>query len=798
MKFFKTNKIFLFVLLAALILRLFLANFGTLALDQNTFIAWSDILVKGGLKNFYNGWSDYLPGFLYVLFLLGNIKKILFLPPEILYKIPAILGDLAAGALIFSIVKSHKGVRAALISAVLYLFNIAVFANSSLWGQVDTLTGFFSLLSVWLFTRSTSLRIALPLSAIALAIGTFIKPQGALAAPVIVFLMLRQKTSLKNIVLFCLIGAVIFIAGFAPFNGHDINLISFVLERIGVTVNQYPYTSVNAFNFWAIFGMWQQDVQINQLISGLAYIVIFIFSAFKLRKKEGSEYTLLAISLLTNFLFFTRMHERHLLPALTPLVVAIAFEPWIVVPYLGLSLTYIANLYYSFIWITQNFKNVFGDYAIKLFGLVNVVFLGLISFIAIRSPRFPVFNKNLKELSLTFPENKISTKKLQFVLGGIIAFAFVSRILALPFPANEYFDEVYHAFTAKVMLHGDPRAWEWWNTPPEGFAYEWTHPPLAKELMTVGMIFFGENSFGWRIPSAILGVGVIYLIYLISKKLFKDEFVAVLAAGAAALDGLLLVSSRIGMNDTYFLFFALCSVFLSLRQKNFFSAIFLGLAAACKWSVFWLVPIIVLSQILYTKRFKVSQLWFVILPPLIYVASYIPMFTTGHNWEIFIGMQKQMWWYHTRLVATHPYTSPWYSWPFLLRPIYLYVSESGLSKIYAMGNPIFFWSGIFSIISLSIVTLQTKSRNALFVVFSYLVFFAPWALSPRIMFLYHYLPSLPFMAIAIGVLLRKFPKAILPFFGVGLVLFVYFYPHWAGIQISQTLDNSYYWFSSWR
>mgnify|MGYP006174752991 CR=1 FL=1 len=30
------------------------------------------------------------------------------------------------------------------------------------------------------------------------------------------------------------------------------------------------------------------------------------------------------------------------------------------------------------------------------------------------------------------------------------------------------------------------------------------------------------------------------------------------------------------------------------------------------------------------------------------------------------------------------------------------------------------------------------------------------------------------------------------------VTFVYFYPHWAAVDVPQWLDNSYYWFDSWR
>ena len=177
------------------------------------------------------------------------------------------------------------------------------------------------------------------------------------------------------------------------------------------------------------------------------------------------------------------------------------------------------------------------------------------------------------------------------------------------------------------------------------------------------------------------------------------------------------------------------------------------------------------------------------------------MFLTGHSFDIFVGVQKQMWWYHTRLDATHPYTSAWWSWPLMLRPIYLYTSDEvrGLvSRIYAIGNPTIFWFGFVSIMTSLVYAFQERNKKLALVVFSYLIFFVPWAASPRIMFLYHYLPSIPFMAIASGYVLRRNPKLTIFLFVSSVLLFIYFYPHWAGLLIPLGLDKSYYWFSSWR
>jgi dolichyl-phosphate-mannose--protein O-mannosyl transferase len=387
------------------------------------------------------------------------------------------------------------------------------------------------------------------------------------------------------------------------------------------------------------------------------------------------------------------------------------------------------------------------------------------------------------------------------VLLVILSFSFLTRVINLHKPPNEYFDEVYHAFTARRMLHNDPKAWEWWNTSPEGFAYEWTHPPLAKELMILGMIIFGENSFGWRIPAAIFGTAVVFVVFLITKYLFKDNTLALLASAIFSLDGLPIVMSRIGMNDMYFLFFALLALYLFFKNNNFWSALCLGLSAASKWTFMWSLPIFAVSHFVLRKKIRLSYLWFFILPPVVYIASYLPMFLTGHNFDIFIGVQKQMWWYHTGLNATHAYSSPWWSWPILARPVWLYTNTSNdgfVGNIYAMGNPLLFWSGIVAIITSAINSYYRENKQLALVIFSYLIFFVPWAASPRIMFLYHYLPSIPFLSILLAYMLRKSPNLIIPMFIVIGSAFLYFYPHWTGLSIPVVLDSSYYLFTSWK
>jgi len=139
------------ILALAFILRIIISPYGSHPIDVPDWIGWSNRLVEVPFNKFYDAWSDYLPGYLYVLWILGLVKNFLItigitLKEDIIFKLPAIAADIATGLLIFTITKKYFNKKRAAIFASLYLFNPAIFYNSALWGQVDSLTAFSSLL----------------------------------------------------------------------------------------------------------------------------------------------------------------------------------------------------------------------------------------------------------------------------------------------------------------------------------------------------------------------------------------------------------------------------------------------------------------------------------------------------------------------------------------------------------------------------------------------------------------------------------------------------------------------------
>lgn len=347
--------------------------------------------------------------------------------------------------------------------------------------------------------------------------------------------------------------------------------------------------------------------------------------------------------------------------------------------------------------------------------------------------------------------NNIVYNKLHIFLLGILIFAFLTRINQLWFPQTYVFDEVYHAFTAIEYTKGSLAAWDPWTTPPSGVAYEWTHPPLAKEIMALSMLLLNStDSFAWRLPGIILSLISIVLVYKLGHKLFSNQLIGVLAAAVFTLDGLTFVQSRTGMNDIYVLTFLLSSLLAFLYNRFFLSSLLLGLALASKWSAIYIFPLFLIALI-WQK--KIPQfIFFIIIPPIIYIASYLPYFQLGYTVEQFIELQKQMWWYHTNLKATHDYTSPWWSWPLNLYPVWYYIDykDDKIANIFASGNIVINIIGISALILTAIDFLKKRTLNLAIILIGYFGFLLPWALSPRIMFLYHYVPSIPFMVIAIA------------------------------------------------
>lgn len=342
------------------------------------------------------------------------------------------------------------------------------------------------------------------------------------------------------------------------------------------------------------------------------------------------------------------------------------------------------------------------------------------------------------------------------------------------FQSGTVFDESFFARTAYEHLNGLR-------------SYEDTHPPLGKLLLVPGIACFGMVPFGWRICSLAAGTLLLILLWAFCRRLFADPWISVGVLALLALDFMHFTQSRLGQVDAFLVLFMTGMSYFMFRYQEVMaegdgkgswrylwgSGIAFGLAVSCKWSAFYgglgLALIWASVQIQQIRRGRISWrmfrrtcmvccVTFVAVPLLIYLLSYIPYVAFDQRlgfWERVVQNQINMFRYHSQLSGDHASASRWYQWPMLIKPVRLFRrwAENGeIESLVLMGNPAFWWPGLAMVLgSLWRLTERRPDGGRLaFLLTSYLAPLLPWMCISRYTFLYHYYPSLPFLALIMG------------------------------------------------
>lgn len=400
-----------------------------------------------------------------------------------------------------------------------------------------------------------------------------------------------------------------------------------------------------------------------------------------------------------------------------------------------------------------------------------------------------------------------------------------------------YFDEIYHARTGYEFNCGED-------------IYEWTHPPLGKLFIALGIKLFKMTPFGWRVAGAVFGVLIIPILYILAKEIFKTRRAATFAAVLLSADFMHFTMSRIATIDSFAAFFALLMFLFMYKflqtdldemhnalKYLFLAGISFGLGVAVKWTciysgaglcVLFLIHMIKLYNIRtqyndYTKKtvkiLLCCVLYFVVIPFLIYWVSYMPYaFLKSGNEKITVmfKIQKNMFEYHKDLDATHFFSSMWYQWPIMYKPIWFlsetYAAEGTVSSISAFGNPVIWWSSISAVIVFAAIFVKKikhgeNIRDLTFLTVAYLAQYLPWFFVTRVVFIYHYYNSVPFV-ILILVYVAKYlydksknkkivKYSVYAFTVAAIIAFAVFYPVISGAETTQSYANALRWFPTW-
>ena len=333
--------IFAALLLLSFLVRVLLFSISGYKNDLITFTAWFNAAAEHGPRVFYNViWSDYPPFNVYLFWAFGSIGRQLALSgTNLVYLIKLLpnLFDMATTFLIFVFVRKRFDFNTSLLTVALYAFNPAVIFNAAIWGQYDAIYTFFLVLSLMLFFASKP-----KLSAMAFALGVLTKPQSIALAPLIVFLICR-KYGWRRLFTSILAAAATLFVVIIPFEWS--NPVSFLADIYFGAYQGYAYTTVNAFNLWAVGGMWVRETSALFAIGWIMFGASAAFVLFVLHRhfdKSGKLLILYAAFMLffSFFMLPTRIHERYLFPALSILALMLPFSKKIRPIYKRVLLTY--------------------------------------------------------------------------------------------------------------------------------------------------------------------------------------------------------------------------------------------------------------------------------------------------------------------------------------------------------------------------------------------------------------------------------------------------------------------------
>lgn len=344
---------------------------------------------------------------------------------------------------------------------------------------------------------------------------------------------------------------------------------------------------------------------------------------------------------------------------------------------------------------------------------------------------------------------------------ALLAFGFLALLwLNLGTPSRIYFDEVHYVKAARILLTMErPQN-------PE-------HPMVGKELLAMGLRWFGDTPQGWRTMPALFGT---LGLFAFSRALWLTSQRAVATIAGTLLlatDFAWFIQSRIAMLDIFMASFAMLACWQLAgavrhprqgRWRLVLAGLFLGLAMGAKWSVVGpaMVPglaFLAMRLRRHGKRFLFATeggpvpgislieagLWLGLWPLLVYFATFAPTWFYAHNpvdWRHPIDYLHYMVRLQDSVVKKHTYMTVWWQWVLDLRGIwYLYENVDGSQRgILLVGNPVSMWTGLVALGWCLWAGIRKGRRDALACAVFYLAAIGMWVGNGKpVQFYYHYL-----------------------------------------------------------
>ncbi len=789
--------------------------------DLGTYKAWAIRLAERGPADFYapNYFCDYPPGYLYILWLVGGIYQGLEVGTAgalstLLIKMPSLIADLLSSCLLFVLLRPRVGARLTWLVVLAYSLNPAVIFNSAIWGQTDSFFTLELFLGVLLLLER---RIAFGWAVVMVAAIT--KPQALVFLPLLASWQGNWDRPERPIIAASsglAVAALLtlpfleplalvehFNKGAAYYAETSVNAFNLMAILGGFRQSDSGLLLFMSFKAWAL----------------LFVVLFFAYLAYLIYRRRDAEMYMYLCFLLPFgfFMLSTRMHERYLFPCLLFLAVLLPRRPRLWVLFAGLTVTYYLNLWYILRALNASrFLEAWDPFGIAI-SIVNVGLFGLAMFEGFRmtnlapaalplpgaeessaervperpmpaatapaagaAPRMPkparapVARPPLRalwEVEAGAARYRVTRRDWALAL-VLVVIAAGLRFWHIGQPNEFVFDEVYFVEQGKNYLRGkefmDP------------------HPPFAKLAIGLSVALFGGEADGYRILNAVCGTLLVGVAYLTGRKLLGDGLAAFAVAAAVTIDGLFIVDSRIAVIDIWYVTFGAISYLLLFqylrtpperRGPTILVAlgVALGINLASKLFIpafTWLTVVIFLTILsLRAERLhRARDPWRRGLAPAAlvtsaaaatYLAVYLPHYYLGwwHSvWDIPKYFKDVIGYEAAVADATHPYSSKWWSWPFLLRPVWYHFKDapgdpSKIIGVWGGGNPLLWWGGFAAIVVAAARAVRERHLASVFLVTAFILHYVVWSWIGRTLFQYHYLPSLYASLLALAMVL---------------------------------------------
>jgi dolichyl-phosphate-mannose-protein mannosyltransferase len=174
----------------------------------------------------------------------------------------------------------------------------------------------------------------------------------------------------------------------------------------------------------------------------------------------------------------------------------------------------------------------------------------------------------------------------------------------------------------------------------------------------------------------------------------------------------------------------------------------------------------------------------------------------------FVELNIRMYTANVSLTATHPYSSKFYTWPLMIRPVFFWTEENSpdtRSRIFLIGNPLIWWVAFLSLIASVFFWESKPPETKLFLYAGWYLALFPFVTVKRVLFLYHYLPGLIFSVVIMSLFIidgfERLKRFRMVMFLTLLTLFVsgflFFMPLTYGLPLSEHQYSLRLWLKGW-